>query len=222
MFNGTLIKDNFFSFLTVVALTLSLVISVIGFVFAQSGGRGLATEQSCHNFSHESWKSVIEICGVCHIFHDESLATERYLNGLRWNRKISTFTYTMYHSSWGASLAGVRDTSWTSPITQRQSGLPGGLSKICLGCHDGVFAPVFDRHHFVSVDYDPTKTTLRDPNTTKMGVSGAIADVLYVGKVHCSSCHDVHDEESVPNTKLLRVTKDKLCKTCHGILGFPR
>jgi hypothetical protein len=71
MFNVTLFKDYFFSFLTVVTMTLFLFISAVGFVFAQGGGRGLATEQSCHNFSHESWRPITEICNVCHIFHDE-------------------------------------------------------------------------------------------------------------------------------------------------------
>jgi predicted CXXCH cytochrome family protein len=204
--------------LTVFALALSLIVSVNGLLLAQEGGQGLATEKSVHNFSHESWKSIAEICNVCHILHDESIATERYLNGLRWNQEISSFTFNMYNSSWGASLVGARDESWISPITRRHSGLPDGLSKLCLGCHDGVVAPFFDRHHFVSVEYDVTRTSLRDPDVTKMGLSGLISDVLYVGKVQCASCHDVHDEESVPGTKLLRDSKDKLCKTCHKIL----
>jgi hypothetical protein len=53
-----------------------------------------------------------------------------------------------------------------------------------------------------------------------MGTSGTIADVLDAGKVQCSSCHDVHDQESVAGTHLLRVLNNGanpsgLCLTCH-------
>jgi hypothetical protein len=56
-----------------------------------------------------------------------------------------------------------------------------------------------------------------------MGTSGTIASVLDNGKVQCSSCHDVHDQESVAGSHLLRVaqtvaqggTASGLCLTCH-------
>jgi hypothetical protein len=56
-----------------------------------------------------------------------------------------------------------------------------------------------------------------------MGTSGTIADVLDAGKVQCSSCHDVHDQESVAGTHLVRVAQSVaqggvasgLCLTCH-------
>ncbi|MCR4332912.1 MAG: hypothetical protein NUV34_09470, partial [Sulfuricaulis sp.] len=60
--------------------------------------------------------------------------------------------------------------------------------------------------------------------TTAMGTSGTIADVLDGGKVQCSSCHDVHDQESVTGSHLLRVAQtvtqggaaSGLCLTCHN------
>jgi predicted CXXCH cytochrome family protein len=110
----------------------------------------------------------------------------------------------------------MRDAGWTSPITQRQGGLPDGISKLCLSCHNGVIAPdVFDLHHFVSLEYDVTKAELRDPDVTKIGVSGPISEVLDGGKIQCSSCHDAHDEETVADTKLLRVERERLCLVCH-------
>jgi hypothetical protein len=76
--------------------------------------------------------------------------------------------------------------------------------------------------HPVSIEYDITKDPgLKNPDTTTMGLSGTISDVLDFGLVQCSSCHDVHGEESVPGTHLLRapVNPDDespgLCATCH-------
>jgi hypothetical protein len=77
--------------------------------------------------------------------------------------------------------------------------------------------------HPLSITYD----TVADPNlratSTTMGTSGTIADVLDAGKVQCSSCHDVHDQESVAGTHLVRVAQSVaqggvasgLCLTCH-------
>ena len=56
-----------------------------------------------------------------------------------------------------------------------------------------------------------------------MGTSGTIANVLDQDKVQCSSCHDVHEQESVAGTNLLRVAQtvaqggnpSGLCLTCH-------
>ncbi|MFQ5608173.1 MAG: hypothetical protein ACE5GA_09525, partial [Candidatus Zixiibacteriota bacterium] len=61
-----------------------------------------------------------------------------------------------------------------------------------------------------------------DP-TAPMGTSGTINEVLENGKVQCSSCHDVHDNEAVGATHLLRVSQKAsmgqasgLCLTCHN------
>ncbi len=173
-------------------------------------------ERKCHKFSHESWLQVSQTCRVCHVLHDESIAIRNYTNGLFWTRNIRSIVYEMYHSSWGASLVMNRDTSLTSSATGRQGNLPDGLSKLCLSCHDGLIAQdVFTLHHFVSVEYDISKTTLREPEITPFGLSGIISDVLDAGVVQCSSCHDVHGEESIANTRLLRVEKTKICFICH-------
>lgn len=50
-----------------------------------------------------------------------------------------------------------------------------------------------------------------------------MAATLDNGKVQCSTCHDVHDQESVPGTHLLRTAQSPteggvpsgLCLTCH-------
>jgi len=82
-----------------------------------------------------------------------------------------------------------------------------------------------NRTHPISVTYNTADPGL-NPLTTTMGTSGTIEDVLDNGKVQCSSCHDVHDQESVANTHLLRVRQkgdagtgagaSSLCLTCHN------
>jgi predicted CXXCH cytochrome family protein len=203
----------------IVFILLFLLAIVAGkSALAASAAQGIGAERSSHNFSHESWLPVTRICGVCHVPHRRrgKKGVKRYENGLLWNKKISDFSYSLYNSSWSSSLTGIRDTSWTSPITGRQGGIPDGLSKLCLSCHNGVIAPdVFNLHHYVSLEYDVTKAELRDPELTKIGVSGPITEVLSGGKIQCSSCHDAHDEESIAGTKLLRAEKARLCMVCH-------
>ncbi len=177
---------------------------------------GIEEERQCHNFSHESWLRVSQICSICHVLHNKHTAIQRYINGLLWNKQPDRFVYTLYHSAWSASYNLTRDTN-TSSSTRRQGNLPDGLSKICLSCHDGIVAPDFIMHHFVSVLYDRTKTSLRDPLVTEMGISGTISEILDKGIVQCTSCHDVHGKESADNTRLLRVKKNKICSVCHPI-----
>ncbi len=197
----------------IVAMILSIVLYDQS--MAAGAARGIGSDQSCHNFSDDSWLPVTKICTICHVPHRRRKDT-RYEGGLSWNPKVTTFTYNIFNSFWSSSLTGVHDTSYTAPITNRQGGLPDGLSKLCLSCHDGIIAPdIFTLHHFISVDYDMTKTELRDPDLTQMGVSGPISEVLDNGKIQCSSCHDAHDEESIAGTKLLRVDKSQICITCH-------
>ncbi len=200
------------------ALTIFLTLSMRSMATAVGAGRGIGTEESCHNFSHEEWLPVTQICRTCHIPHRirGNKTLKRYKKGLLWKKKIESLTYSLYNSSWSSSLTGMRDTAWTSPITGRQGGMPDGLSKLCLSCHNGTIAPdIFNLHHFVSLEYDVTKAELRDPDIIKMGVSGPISEILNGGKIQCSSCHDPHDEESVAGTRLLRVEKDKICLVCH-------
>ena len=222
----------------VLAVSLSLV---SGVCFAQATGLGISNPASPHNFSGpgDTWNLTGEICRVCHVPHDHNRASQRYLNGLLWNHALSAANYTMYDSSWSATLDGA------------QSAQPDGIAKLCLGCHDGTIAvDTFDKYagsavfmedinlgfivpgfiegpnldmrgtHPLSISYDPVADPNLNPVSTAMGTSGTIADVLDNGKVQCSSCHDVHDQETVAGTHLLRVAQtgaraSGLCLTCH-------
>ena len=184
---------------------LPLVLALATPALAQNGIVG-----SEHDFSTKSWNFRKEICRVCHVPHDHDRAFKRGLNGLLWNHEVSSATYTMYSSP---TLDGAQDAQ------------PTGISKLCLGCHDGTVAiDAFDKNatgttfiggseripganywsgsvgdlratHPISITYDETKDKGLAPKTTTMGGSGTIADVLEGGKVQCHSCHDVHAEK---------------------------
>jgi len=212
---------------------LIAVMIITGFCsFVSEAGSGAGITGSPHDFSSEAWNASGEICRVCHVPHDGGRAST--ISGLMWNHNLSTATYTMYNSATSSSLQGA------------VSNQPDGISKLCLACHDGIVAvDAFDGQmggayyipasakvpnvmdgsnldlrgtHPISIVYDTTADNkLKDSNTTQIGNSGMIKDVLDHGKVQCSSCHDVHDQVSVAGTKLLRVNKSgsQLCLTCH-------
>jgi predicted CXXCH cytochrome family protein len=214
--------------LLMLILTLSLV-SISSVAFAIGSGMGIAG--SPHDFTQAPYGFTTEICIVCHTPHDGGRAVTA--TGLLWNHDLSTATYTMYDQTTSPTLDGAVDPQ------------PSGISKLCLACHDGtvaidsyggatgtIYIPLdfqiprltdgtnldLRGTHPISIVYDDTADiNLKDPNTTAMGLSGTIADVLEGGKVQCSTCHDVHDQESVGNTPLLRVdnTNSALCLTCH-------
>jgi predicted CXXCH cytochrome family protein len=213
---------------------------------ASTGNDGTGIAGSAHDFSDgtslnagvaESWNTTGELCRVCHVPHDDGGANLRYLNGVLWNRDLTTQTFTIYTSP---SFDGVNH------------GQPSGISQLCLGCHDGSIAiDAFGQYggtagneidqiyggaladflipntdpaaapndirgtHPISMDFTGTEL---NPLTTPVGTSSyTIDDILFANQVQCASCHDVHNQESVPGTHLLRVdqTGSGLCLTCH-------
>ena len=212
------------------------------------GGNGTGIVNSTHDFSGESWNPAngdTEICRICHVPHDHG--RDRYRNGLLWNHKVSSATYTLYDSSWSATIQGV-------------TGQPDGNSKLCLACHDGtVGVDTYDKYaggqafmgdevgnnhklissfkdgtnidlrgtHPISITYPAAKVGaaggLRDPADTLWPNGNTVGSTLQRGKLQCSTCHDVHDVQSVPYTKLLRAGMidrrggaSALCLTCHN------
>jgi len=180
-----------------------------------------------------------ELCRVCHIPHDnESNPGALDSNGnpfLLWNHTASSQAYTPYaiYSSFTDNLG--------NPVATPVVGQPDGISKLCLGCHDGTVAlDDFDKNvggafqgtttfisdmaadalipatagdlrrtHPISVTYDDALYVHGQPEfksaSTTFGNSGSISDILDQGEVQCSSCHDVHNQEAVAGSHLLRV-----------------
>ncbi len=181
-----------------------LALALAPVALATGDGNGIVG--SPHDFSSESWNHTGEICRTCHVPHDHGRDTGTI--GLLWNHALPSHAYTMYSSS---SLDGAQDSE------------PTGISKMCLGCHDGtvgldefdnkigtagsIFIGDADRvpnlpsdpgndlsaTHPISIVYDENLDSGLHPKTNSMGQSGTIADVLENNKVQCHSCHDVHN-----------------------------
>lgn len=210
---------------------------LLGTVLALSGSHsawatnlpGGGIVNSPHDFSAVGWNTTNQICKVCHIPHGANTATT---SAPLWNRNITTATFNLYNSA----------------TLNATMGQPDGVSKLCLSCHDGTIGlesfgstsgnldswsrtattgnlinatfklgTNLSNDHPISFTYDSALVTadggLNDP-TALTGVK------LYVSKVECASCHDVHNKGATgPGADpLLRVNNDAsaLCLKCHA------
>lgn len=215
---------------------------------ASAAGAGAGIVNSPHDFAASSWNFRGEICRVCHVPHDHNRNETIFTEGLLWNHALSSATYEMYSSF---DLQGAQDGQPTGvaklclgchdgtvAIDSFDKQAPTLAGTVFIGTfaggdfqHPGADIPLVGGTkidlrgtHPISIVYDETLDTNLQPKTATMGTSGTIADVLDGGKVQCSSCHDVHDQESVASTHLLRVgqknsqggaTPSQLCLTCH-------
>jgi predicted CXXCH cytochrome family protein len=75
---------------------------------------------SAHDFAGQAWSGG-QICVACHAPHNTNTTV---IEAPLWNHALSTATYTVYATSTMQSVAGQ----------------PGGVSKLCLSCHDGTVA----------------------------------------------------------------------------------
>ena len=184
---------------------------------------------SAHDFRGYLWNTSGEICKPCHAPH-----RTKTLPAPLWNHGLSGRTYTMYDS--------IQSPSMDADVSSQ----PSGSSKICLSCHDGTIAlenygdittgKIFlysdvligtdlSDDHPISFVYDTSLSVedgeLYDPSTKLSGIVGSVGtvkdDMLFQGRMECSSCHDVHNTRAVAGTKLLLKdnTGSALCLTCH-------
>ncbi len=201
------------------------VVLILVFIFSSVALAGTIVG-SAHDFRGYLWNESGEICKPCHTPHNT-----KPLPAPLWNHEMSIATYTMYDSP---------------TMDADVSSQPSGISKICLSCHDGTVALenygditsgtiyLFGENligtdlrndHPISFVYDDSLAIkdgeLYDPSTKLSGLVGSSGtihdDMLFQGKMECSSCHDVHNTRAAPGTKLL--VKDNsgssLCLTCH-------
>ncbi len=219
---------------------MKLCISILVALTATLGVSGANARifQSHHDFSYNnpSW-SEGRICVVCHTPHN-AISSD---NAPLWNHEETVAVFTPYKTE----------------TLNAQPGQPQGLSKLCLSCHDGMVGvdsyggkpggsrwinPKFktgtdlSKHHPISFPYDETLANLdgelHSPDATS-GLGGTIEeDMLFSGRLECTSCHDVHVERNEQGcdgchqhnngamgtvTLSLRKsnTKSDLCLTCH-------
>jgi predicted CXXCH cytochrome family protein len=167
-------------------------------------------------------KGGTDLCVYCHTPHSATSSTVPL-----WNRSIVTAGYTAYSSS----------------TLNATVGQPGGISSACLSCHDGsVGVDAYATHgvvaagtvakkisgaallgtdlsndHPISFTYDAALATadgsLVSPASLVLVSTGI---PLFVGKMECASCHNVHDNTTAP--PFLRVSNagSALCLKCHN------
>jgi predicted CXXCH cytochrome family protein len=214
-----MIRNNKILATTIILILLSSPVTLAGTIVG-----------SPHDFRGYIWERSGEICTPCHAPH-----TTKRLPAPLWNHELSTQTYVMY--------ATIRSPTPGEAVGSQ----PDGMSKICLSCHDGIVAAdvyagntrssahffgkdligsVPTNSHPISFIYDTALAAkegdLYDPSTKPSGLTGSTrtinADMLFLKRLECSSCHDVHNTKAVPGTKLL--VKDNagsaLCLTCHN------
>lgn len=172
----------------------------VGLVVAAQGAVAGQIAGSAHDFSTRGWGST-EICIFCHAPHNN----RNVAGDVLWNHALSTATYTLY----------------SSPSMDATVGQPGGVSKLCLSCHDGTVAidnygartgttfitgganlgTNFSNDHPIGITYDAalvtTDGTLK-PTTTSVTIgtggqtkTGTIASVLLSASK--VECSSCHD-----------------------------
>lgn len=192
-----------------------------------------------------------EICRTCHVPHDH--AAVRYGNqGLLWNHQLTTKdSWTMYGAGAG-QISKIDGTQEPAPAGTSKLclGCHDGVSGInyydgktaadakygfgttyLMGDYDSHFvvgntAASLSNNHPISISYDNlTDQSLHDPAAAVFANGDTVDSHLVFGRVECSTCHDVHNRESVGGTHLLRSkTKgdnvsgagaSELCFVCH-------
>lgn len=96
------------------------LLACLGLVLSGQSLAGTITN-SAHDFSAQGFSGG-EICVVCHTPHNSDTTV---IEAPLWNHTVTTSTFNMYSS-------GTLDATST--------GQPGGVSKLCLSCHDGTVA----------------------------------------------------------------------------------
>lgn len=170
---------------------------------------------SKHDFSTTGWAGG-QICVACHAPHNNNNAS----GSLLWNHAQTSATFTLYGS----------------PTLNATMAQPGGVSKLCLSCHDGTVAldsfggntgtslitasarvgTDLGNDHPIGFTYDATLVTndgglkaITSP--ANIGAGGAKtgtieSNLLVGGKMECSSCHDVHNTNTAVTAALLKIS----------------
>jgi predicted CXXCH cytochrome family protein len=167
-----------------------------------------------------------DICVYCHTPH----AAQSQLVPL-WSHATTGATFTLYGST------GKESSTLNATI-----GLPGGVSKACLSCHDGTVAvdsyrgttgtkiiasglqvgPDLTNDHPIGFAYNAALVTsdggLENPATVVsagLPLFGSTAAPSVKDQLECATCHNVHRTGSIPSFLRVSNTASALCLTCH-------
>jgi predicted CXXCH cytochrome family protein len=189
------------------------------------------------------------ICVWCHAPH-HTLKPAEYAGEIDylplWNHTVTSMDFQPYTN--GADEPADASHMSTAEALANQ---PGGVSKLCLSCHDGSvavneygFAPGdikssgvrkgdapatitaeyrigeagnLTNHHPIGFKYMDVATVddeIASP-TVEMG-NYEIGDLLWQGRMECTTCHDVHNTKNT-GEKFLWISDENsnFCLTCH-------
>jgi predicted CXXCH cytochrome family protein len=244
-----------------------LMVSSVAFA-AITAAPGTGIKGSAHDLSFATGQGLAwgvagldpldRICIFCHAPHHAYKAGDPGALDYYplWNHAVTTLTFTGYSNTDPTApfVPGEIKHQLNAGVDGQILGQPGGVSKMCLSCHDGSlavaqygFAPsssigsstgpratpasriyiggagLLTNHHPIGFDYAAViaagDTEIRTSGNPLIGSSRGmtIEQVLWGGKVECTSCHDVHNTQN-DGLKLLWVedTGSNLCFSCHA------
>lgn len=228
--------------LSILVAAVVLLLHPAGPASAVGNGDGIRT--SPHNFATRVWNSTTEICRVCHVPHDHARATQRYLNGLLWNHAVSSATYVMYDVAWSSTLGGAQSAQPDGTSKLCLACHDGTVAVDTFDKYAGGTVDINDVNpnfripgfaspngldlrgtHPISIAFPTgeTGTQFTNPSVALWSKGATVASTLDMGKIQCSTCHDVHDQDAVAYTHLLRTAQtvaeggvaSGMCLTCH-------
>jgi predicted CXXCH cytochrome family protein len=206
-----------------VSLSMKKTIPAAGamlfFLFSQIAWSGSFTG-SPHDFRKDPRNSSEEICLPCHMMQSTK-TTSRLL----WDLDSPVQPYIMY------------DRTVLPPDGAEINRLPGGMSKNCLSCHDGVIAPeAYGRNtggHAFSIDRGFTDSTQNNNHPISFIYDTELAmnyEDLYDPSTHLSGVADSSKTNNDPSTALSdnagtrgTINEDMLfsnrmeCSSCHDV-----
>jgi len=176
---------------------------------------------SKHNFSSQGWSGG-KICKPCHTPHNADASVG---NAPLWNHAVTGATYTLY----------------SSPTLDAVMEQPGGVSKLCLSCHDGTIAldsfggttgstmisgpgligTDLSDDHPVSFDWGHESNTggscsqCHDAHGSS-GITFVSPLPFFDGRVECATCHDPHNGPGFDHMLRMTMAGSALCLHCHS------
>ena len=189
---------------------------------------------SAHDFSGTTVSG--EICVLCHTPHGADISTS---NAPLWNHEVTAVVnFTLYDNT-SASQDSVpgqpngisklclscHDNTVAIDAFGGSAGTPGDLIQNydLGGTEVAGYANIgtdLSDDHPVGIIYDEALILadggLNQLTTATTVGTDTIADILFGGKVECSSCHDVHNGYGNDNLLYRDNVNSELCLTCHA------
>lgn len=185
------------------------------------------------NTAYGNASAGTQICIYCHAPHNNASAS----GSLLWNRLQGAGPYTMYTNTQTGTMNGV--SAGPGEVSKlclschdgtiavdNYGGINGASTKKIT--NNAKLGTDLSNDHPIGIVYTPATATtdggLKNPDTATVALAGnaaasITANMLFMTKVECASCHDVHSsaKRTSDTNKLLTVSigASALCTTCH-------